>query len=403
MKEQQANSKIGFVAATASMLMMFAASATPIPLYDIYRKANGLTYGDLSLTAVVYFIGAITALLILGRISNHLGRKPAVFLAYGFAVAATLILLDVKSGLPLVLGRFFLGLACGLASSSIASFVVDNTQPTFPKWLPAVVVANSPMVGLTLGAVISGTLVEIAPYPRVLCYIVVLVGLMVCAVCVALSKETVSQTPGVLGSLRPSFSLPASSRRLYPVAACVFVATWALGGFYQAYGTSITSSQLGTQSTLVAAIVFSSYLLPCAIGGPISARLAPASAQRIGMVLFTLAVLGSLIALHYSMTLAFLLASAIAGAAQGAAVTGSIRSLLENVSAKDRAGVLSLIYATSYAGAAVPSFIAGQLSKFMGLFQLAACYGVLAVLSSVLVLFFASNPQQPQCAGCVED
>lgn len=399
MKTRQATSRIGFVAATASMLMMFAASATPIPLYDIYRKANGLTYGDLSLTAVVYFIGAITALLVLGRISNHLGRKPAVFLAYGFAIVATLILLDVKSGLPLILGRFFLGLACGLASSSIASFVVDNAQPSFPKWLPAVVVANSPMVGLTLGAVVSGTLVETAPYPRMLCYLVVLVGLVACAACVGLSRETVNRTPGLLRSMRPSFSLPPSSRRVYPVAACIFVATWALGGFYQAYGTSITSSQLGTQSTLIAAIVFSSYLLPCAIGGPLSARLAPADAQRIGMLIFTLAVLGSLLALKYSMTVAFLLTSALAGAAQGAAVTGSIRSLLEDVSAKDRAGVLSLIYATSYAGAAVPSFIAGQLSHFMGLFQLASCYGALAVFSSVIVLFFARNHQYSQRAA----
>lgn len=376
------------------MVMMFAASATPIPLYDIYRRANGLTYNDLSLTAVVYFIGAITALLVLGRISNHVGRKPAVFLAFGFASTATVILLDVGSGLPLIVGRFLLGLSCGLASSSIASFVVDSAQTSFPKWLPAVVVANSPMVGLTMGALASGALVEYGPYPRTLCYLVVLVGLLACAVCVALSKETVRRTPRLLASLRPSFSLPQADRRLYPVAACVFVATWALGGFYQAYGTSITSTQLATQSTLTAAAVFSSYLLPCAIGGPFSARLSPANAQRLGMVVFTLAVIGSLVSLKQSMTIPFLLTSALAGAAQGAAVTGSIRSLLEDVSASQRAGVLSLIYATSYAGAAVPSFIAGQLSKFMGLFQIAICYGALAIVACCLVLLFARNPQR---------
>lgn len=112
------------------------------------------------------------------------------------------------------------------------------------------------------------------------------------------------------------------------------------------------------------------------------------------MVFFTLAVIGSLVALKQSMIIPFLLTSALAGAAQGAAVTGSIRSLLEDVSASQRAGVLSLIYATSYAGAAVPSFIAGQLSKFMGLFQIAICYGALAVVACCLVLLFARNPQR---------
>ncbi|WP_208738290.1 MFS transporter [Oceanidesulfovibrio marinus] len=389
---QQSHENMGFIAATISLLMAFAVSATPIPLYDIYRRADGLTYSDLSLTAVVYFVGAITALLIFGRISDHLGRKPVTFLVFGLEAVACILLLDVDSALPLVIGRLLLGLACGLASSAIASYVVDSA-PSSPHWLPAVVVANSPMTGLTLGAIASGALVEYGPYPRVLCYVVVLAGIVVSALLVALSKETVTRTPGLLASLRPKFSLPQADRRLYPVAACTFVATWALGGFFQAYGPSIAADQLGTQDTLTAALVFSSYLLPCVIGGPLAGRFSPATAQRLGMVVFTLAVGGVLVALKMSAVGVFLLTSAIAGAAQGTVVTGSIRSLLADVSPQKRAGVLSLIYATSYTGAAVPSFIAGQLSHFMGLFQIAVCYGFLAVLACIIILLFARNPQ----------
>lgn len=383
--------KLGFLAATLSLVTAFAASATPIPLYDIYRRADGLGYGDLSLTAVVYFLGAITALLVFGRISNHFGRKPVAFLTFGLAAAACVVLLDVDSAAPLILGRLLLGLACGLASSAVASYVVDNA-PLSPAWLPAVVVANSPMVGLTVGALVSGALVEYAPLPRMLCYLVVLGGLAVCAVLVALSGETVERKPGLLASLRPAFTLPQSDRRLYPVAACTFVATWALGGFFQAYGPSIVANQLGTRSTVTAALAFSSYLLPSAIGGPLSGRLSPARAQRLGMVVFTLAVAGILLSLKVSAIGAFLLASAVAGAAQGAVVTGSIRSLLAGITAQERAGVLSLIYATSYAGAAVPSFVAGQLSRFMDLFQIAVWYGVLALAACAAILAFARDP-----------
>lgn len=383
---------IGFAAATISMLMVFAASATPIPLYDIYRRADGLTYGDLALTAVVYFIGAITALLVFGRISDHLGRKPVVFLTFGLAAVASVILLDVDSAWPLIAGRLLLGLACGLASSAVASFVVDSATG-LPHWVPAVVVANSPMTGLTIGALVSGTLVEYGPYPRVACYVVILAVLAACAVLIALSRETVTPRPGLRASLRPAFSMPQTDRRLYPVAACTFVATWALGGFFQAFGPSIAADQLGSGSSLTAAFVFSAYLLPCAIGGPLTARLSPARAQRMGMVAFTLAVAGLLAALRASNISAFLLMSAAAGISQGAVVTGSIRSLLADVSARDRAGVLSLIYATSYAGAAIPSFIAGQLSQFMDLFQIAVCYGVLAAVSCIVILLFARDPR----------
>ncbi|QJB57525.1 MFS transporter [Pseudodesulfovibrio sp. zrk46] len=384
---------IGFIAATLSMLMAFAASATPIPLYDVYRRSEELSYSDLALTAVVYFIGAITALLIFGRISNHLGRKPVTIITFGLSAVATVLLLDVDGVFPLVAARLLLGLSCGLASSAIAAYVVDSAPPKL-SWLSAVIVGNSPMVGLTLGALASGILVEYGPYPRMLCYWLILAEMAVVCLLIVMGKETVERKPGLLASFRPSFSLPHADRRLYPIAACLFVATWALGGFFQAYGPSIAADELGSRSTIMAAIVFASFLLPSAIGGPLSARLSPARAQRIGIVVFTLAVGGVIYAIKMSFIPVFLGMSAIAGAAQGVALTGSIRALLDGITSQERAGVLSLIYATSYTGAAVTSLLAGQLSKFMTLFQVISCYGGLAVVACFITLAFAREPQR---------
>ena len=278
---------IGFIAATFSFLMVFAASATPIPLYDIYKQEDGLTYNDLALTAVVYFMGAIAALLIFGRISNHLGRKPVAFLIFALTAAATVILLDVNSATPLIIGRLLLGLACGLASSSITAYIADSGS-NLPHWIPSTVISNSPMVGLTIGALISGSLVEFAPYQRTLCYLLILFILAICTVLIALSKETVEKNPGLISSFKPKFSLPQTDKKLFPIAAVTFVSTWAMGAFYQAFGPSIAADQLGTHSTMMIGILFSSYLLPSAIGGPLSAKLSPANAQKTGMVFFYL-------------------------------------------------------------------------------------------------------------------
>jgi len=49
-------------------------SGAPIPLYERYRHADGLTTADLSLAAVAYFAAVMATLLVLGR-SNHLGRR----------------------------------------------------------------------------------------------------------------------------------------------------------------------------------------------------------------------------------------------------------------------------------------------------------------------------------------
>ncbi len=382
---------IGFIAATLSFLTVFAASAAPVPLYDLYRHADGVSYSDLSWTAVVYFAGAVTALLFFGRISDHLGRKPVAFAAFALAASATVILLDVDSAAPLILGRFLLGLSSGLASSAIATYVVDSAA-SLPRWVPAAVVSNSPMVGLTLGALMSGALVEYGPLPRTLSYEVVLGALALCAVLVALSPETSQRRPGMVASLRPKFSVPRAERRVFPIAASAFVATWAMGGFYQAFGPSIAADRLGSQSALMAAVVFSSYLLPNALGGPLTARYAPADVQRVGMVFYTVAVMGILLSLKNGTMSLFLASSVAAGTAQGAVLTGSIRSLLRNVSPQERAGVLSLIYATSYTGAAVPSLIAGELSHVTDLFHIALFYAGLAVCACVIIVAFARNP-----------
>lgn len=381
---------LGFFAATLSFLMIFAASATPIPLYDIYHISNGVTYSDLSLTAVVYFIGAVSALLIFGRISDHLGRKPVAFLIFFLTTLGMIILLNVTSAEPLIIGRFLLGLACGLTSSALSSYIIDNGG-FLPHWLPAAIVSNSPMVGLTIGALTSGTLVEYGPYPRILCYTVILIVLAICTVLIIYSDETKERTPGLIRSLKPNFSLPHADKRLFPIAASTFVATWAMGGFYQAFGPSIAADHLGTHNTLVIAVLFSAYLLPSALGGPISARFTPIYAQRSGMVIYTLAVVGILISLRNSSIESFIIMSIVAGIAQGAVLTGSIRSLLVDISIHERAGLLSLIYATSYIGAAIPSFIAGQLSHYMDLSNVAVFYFVLALIACIIVLLFARD------------
>jgi MFS family permease len=141
---------VGFVGASCSLAAVFAASGSPIPLYEIYRRTDNLTKGDLSLAAVAYFVAAVTALLVFGRLSNQLGRRPASLAALALAAAGCLVLLDVHSVAPLIAGRVLKGLGCGLASSAIAAYVVDSA-PRSPRWLAAVVASGAPMVGLTLG------------------------------------------------------------------------------------------------------------------------------------------------------------------------------------------------------------------------------------------------------------
>ena len=109
------------------------------------------------------------------------------------------------------------------------------------------------------------------------------------------------------------------------------------------------------------------------------------------MIIFTLSLAGLVFALQQKNLIEFLIASALAGTAQGAVLTGSIRSMLHNAQIKERAGVLSIVYATCYTGAAIPSYIAGQLSNSLSLLQLLYCYLGLAIFACAFTLFYPSH------------
>ena len=69
-------------------------------------------------------------------------------------------------------------------------------------------------------------------------------------------------------------------------------------------------------------------MVPSAVGAPLSGRLTPSGAQRIGMATFFLALVVILASIRIGSIAPFLLASLLAGAAQGATFAGSLRALL---------------------------------------------------------------------------
>ena len=167
----------GFAAASGSLVLVFVAAGTPIPLYTTYRLEDGLTHGDLAAAAAVYLIAAAFALLVLGRLSDHLGRRPVAVVALVLAAAGMGVLLTVDSAAPLLLGRTMQGLATGIATSTLGAYAID-TAPTRPHWLAAVTTSAAPMLGIPSGALLAGALVDHGPDPRHLTFSILLGALL---------------------------------------------------------------------------------------------------------------------------------------------------------------------------------------------------------------------------------
>ncbi|MEV0159657.1 MFS transporter [Nonomuraea fuscirosea] len=380
-----------FVSAVLSLVAVFAAVGSTIPLFNIYRAEDGFTNAGISLTVVAYSAATLSTLLVLGRVSNHVGRRPTAIASLGLLVLGCLLLLNVHDIGTLIAGRFLMGLGAGLASSSLTAYIVD-TAPVRPTWLASVASSQTVMLGLAVGAIVSGALVQFGPWPRDLVYLVVVGLLLLSAALVAISSDTVAPAPGGWRSLRPSVRVPVRVRHLLPVAAAVFLATWATGAFYQALVPALVGDQLHTDSPLVLGLVFAAYMAPSALGAPLGSRFPPAAAQRIGMIAFLAGWAGLITAVTTGALPLFIAATIVAGAAQGIAISAATRGLLHGSRLTDRAPVFAVIYLLSYSGATIPSLISAQLSNVFSVPHIALGYGALALIATLFTVIAARNP-----------
>ncbi|MFG2072441.1 MFS transporter [Nonomuraea maritima] len=383
--------RLTFVSAVFSLVAVFAAVGSTIPLFNIYRAEDGFSNAGISLTVVAYSAATLGTLLVLGRLSNHVGRRPTAIAGLALLVLGCLVLLNVHHIGVLIAGRLLMGLGAGLASSSLPAYIVD-AAPRRPVWLAAVASSQTVMLGLAVGAVASGALVQFGPWPRELIYVVVVALLVLSAVLVAISSETVTPAPGGWRSLRPSVRVPVRVRRLLPVAAAVLLPTWATGSFYQAFVPALVQDQLHTDSPLVLGLTFAAYMAPSAVGAPLGGRFSPAAAQSIGMLGFLAGWVGMLTGIITGALPLFVAATIVAGAAQGIAISAVTRGLLHGSGLTERASIFAVVYLLSYSGATVPSLISAQLSSVFSVPHIAAGYGAFALVATLFTVIAARDP-----------
>src|SRR4051795_1644605 len=374
--------QLAFLSSVVSLASAFAAVGSTIPLFNIYRAEDGSASAGISMTVVAYSVGTIGTLLALGRVSNHVGRRPTALASLGLLVLGCLVLLNVHHIGVLIAGRLLMSLGAGLASSSLTAYIVD-AAPARPTWLASVASSQTVMLGLAVGAIASGALVQFGPWPRDLIFLVLVGMLLLSAALVAISPETVTPTPGAWRSLRPSVRVPVRVRHLLPVAAAVFLATWATGSFYQAFVPALVEDQLHTNSPLVLGLLFGAYMGPSALGAPLGGRYSPATAQRLGMVAFLAGWIGLITAIVTGTLPLFITATIVSGAAQGIAISAATRGLLYGSTVADRAPIFAVIYLLCYSGATIPSLIAARLTNALSLPHITLGYVALAVIATV--------------------
>lgn len=339
----------------ASITVSFlAASAAPTPLYGAYQHEWG--FSDLTITVIfgVYALAFLGALLTLGRLSDHIGRRPILFAGIAGQLVALAIFIDAHSLLALLVARIVQGLAAGTAIGAIGAGMLDIDPVR-----GAVANATAPGLGTGTGVLLSSFAVQWLPAPTRLVYLVIAGVLVVQGVGVSLLPETSPQVAGAWRSVIPQIELPTQTRQPMMAAAPVLFAVWALAGFYGSLGPSLADHLAGSASVVEGGLGLGLLALIAAVTTYVL-RATPASqVMMIGTSTLIAGVSVVLLSLWMDSAALFFAGTALAGIGFGAGFQGGMRLVAPLAHPDQRAGVLSTLFIVSYVGLGVPAVLAG--------------------------------------------
>lgn len=353
-----------FVVAAFCLISCFVTAATAIPMMAFWTQDLALNASEVAMSVVSYFAGCVLTLVLFARLSNFLGRKPVVIAALAFGALACYLFSDSQSPYELYLGRFLQGLSCGLATSAGMSWVVD-TAPPARAWLGTALTAAGPNIGLALGTLLTGLLIEYDLLnPRELfdaCVALLLLGILLSV----LGTETMRLGTESIGQvLIPKIAIPARLKRLFILSITAFIGTWGVSSFFQGFSAQFAQIVFGESNVLLAALTYLLLIVPTAVAGLVTGRFNPSKALLVMITAFAFGSGGVFITLNLEAPLIFMIFVAVCGASIGGTCCSGLKLLLLDASLRERAGLISaFLYLGAYVGSGIPNFSIGQFAR----------------------------------------
>lgn len=379
MPSPRTSRQVTFWTVGATFFLLLAASAAPTPLYGVYQRQWHFSTTTVTVIFGVYALSLLASLLVLGRLSDHVGRRPVIIAGLVCNAVACVVWWSAAGVGALYLARALQGVSVGVATGAIGAALLESQPPGTAR--AGMVTSAAPTMGLGAGALAVSALAQYGPASTHLVWVLLLAAFVAGILAVALMPEPGTRRPGWRRSLRPTVYVPSGAGAIFAVALPATVATWSLSAFYLSLGPKLVLGLVGSANLMWGGLA--AFLLAGigSLGAVAATRVTP----KVGVVagcatLFAGAAL-TFGAIAGSAPALFLLGTGIAGVGFGATWNGAYRMLTADVAPGDRAGLVAAIFVVAYLSFSVPTIVAGVASQHYGIRDTALGYdAVVAVL-----------------------
>jgi MFS family permease len=331
-------------------------SGVPAPLYGIYETTWHLSPLATTIVFAAYAVAALAAVLISGRVSDVVGRKPVLLGALVAMIAGLGVFLVADDIALLLVARTIHGAAVGSIVVVAAAALLDLRPHHGPRTGQLSGVAFN--IGMTVAIVGSAVLAQYAPHPLRTPYAAVAI---VCAIVglgvVALRETHTARASGPIRIAKPGVA--QAIRSDFWFSALGAMASWSVLGVLLSLYPSLAARQTHVDNLLFGGGVVGITAFSAAMAQLSATRVPAHRAAILGDVGMAVALLLTVpVLLTHSWPLVFV-AAALLGATFGLGFGGSLRHLSHVVPADQRGETMSAFYLLAYTAMAVPTLLAG--------------------------------------------
>lgn len=346
------------------------------PLYDAYASESDVGAMAVTVAFAAYVGGLMPTLLLLGGLSDRIGRRIPITLALILGTVATALLVQAPSWVSLVIARLLLGIGTGLATTAGTAYMTDILGADRAK-NAALIVTSATSLGFGGGALATGISLGVqGPTLLPASYIALFVMAPALAV-ISLALPRVDR-PRPVTLLR----LP-----VFPAGTWVFGVAMALAWFTTGMTIAVVplelaASDLGGWTGLVIFLaIFLGFLCQ-----PIARRMTNDRALTLGFVLIPLGYI-ILLAGVWLKALAFVLVgTCITSAASYGFTYLASMSEFSIRAPDDRARATAGLFVYAYFGFSIPVIASGALADMLGLLAGMVVFAVLQSTVTVVVM-----------------
>ncbi|WP_446651578.1 MFS transporter [Acinetobacter variabilis] len=375
-----------FAMVSLALIMGTIGTALASPLYPIYQQIWHLSPSQITYIFVAYMFGCLGTFLFLGRTSNTIGFLRTLQIGLVFISIGLVISVFADNALILSVGRFIIGIASGLMTTS-AMLGMMQTIPESHKQLAPQLVSILTAIGFGLGPFVGGVIAQFSQTPLVTPYLPIILGAVLCFVGLFWLKTPAFE--------RQPFSIAPKLLRPEPQYHAVFMIVgltafnaFAAFSLFASLSPSFVQDILPWHGPLVSGTAITCILLISAVV-QFFAKAAPAKkCLNIGLMIMLVSLVSLALCMILKASILFFASDILFGIGHGFALMGAFGVIHAITTLQNRAAVMSTYLFIGYLGTIVPIIAVGYLADHFGLgFAVISFCVAISVLCLILWLW----------------